>query len=276
MMVYPMLAQAVTQPKKATTQFICSDTADRFGEWKSAARARAVREGMSPKTAKHLFAERHHSDTTIARDRKMVTSPPVSFKDYLDGLSSSEIIAQGIALKKANSRLLINLKKEYGVPPGILMALWGLETHFGETMGKTPLLSTLATLAYDCRRAKFFTEQFFYALDLVKKGVISSHALGATFGEIGQFQFLPVNVVKYAIDADEDGKIDLVKSNIDAIASAAKFLAKLGWTKCAGYQPGEKNFAILKHWNASLNYNKTIAYIAAHIDGVPIGKGYDT
>ncbi|WP_244668494.1 lytic murein transglycosylase [Candidatus Liberibacter africanus] len=263
-LMYPTLSQA-----------ICSESPDRFNEWISDTREQALKNGVHKEIADEVFSNLQYREATINADRKMFSSPPLSFKEYLETIPYSTIIATGKQLKKKNEEAFRHLKRKYGVPAGVIISLWGLESSFGTRMGKVPILSTLATLAYDCRRSKFFTEEFFAALYLVDKNIISPTSLGAMYGEIGQFQFLPSNVKKFAVDADEDGQANLIESPTDAIVSAANFLSKNGWVRCKGYQPTEANFATLKRWNSSTNYIKTVAYIAAHIDGIKLNRKYD-
>src|SRR5690606_24539684 len=124
---------------------------------------------------------------------------------------------KGKQLKQQNARLLNSIEGRYGVPSGPLLAIWGMETGFGGFLGNQNILSAVATLSYDCRRSAFFTRQLHAALELVDRGWLSPQAIGAAHGEIGQTQFLPENVVKYGVDGDGDGKVDLIRSRADAL-----------------------------------------------------------
>ena len=159
------------------------------------------------------------------------------------------------------------MEQRYGVPAGPLIAIWGMETGFGGFLGKQHTLSAVATLAYDCRRSEYFTDQLYAALQLVQNGTLSPSAIGAAHGEIGQTQFLPVNVLKFGADGDGDGRIDMVRSKADALASTANFLRGHGWNAGGGYQPGQANFGALQGWNAASVYQQAIAIIGAEIDG---------
>ena len=141
-----------------------------------------------------------------------------------------------------------------------------METGFGGFTGSQNTLSAVATLAYDCRRTEFFTEQLYAALKLVDRGVISASSKGAMHGEVGQTQFLPKNILLYGADGDGNGGINL-NSKADALASTAKFLAGHGWVLDAGYQPGQPSFAAIQGWNAATVYQKAIAIMAKKIDG---------
>jgi membrane-bound lytic murein transglycosylase B len=178
-----------------------------------------------------------------------------------------DVIAQrGKSLKRQNASLFAAIEQQYGVPAGPLIAIWGMETGFGGFLGKTNILSAVATLAYDCRRAEFFTVQLFAALELIERGWLSPSAKGAAHGEIGQTQFLPANVVKYGADGDGNGSVDLFGSLADVMASTANLLKGHGWQPGSGYQPGQPNFAALQGWNSAGVYQQALAVIGAEID----------
>jgi len=170
-------------------------------------------------------------------------------------------------MKKNNAALFASIEKAYGVPAGPLLAIWGMETGFGGFMGNQHTLSAVATLSFDCRRSDYFTEQLYAALKLVGSGSLNVNAKGAAHGEIGQTQFLPLNVVRYGVDFDRDGRIDLVGSRADALASTANFLVGHGWQRGAGYQQGQTNYAAIQGWNAASVYQQAIAFIGKAIDG---------
>jgi membrane-bound lytic murein transglycosylase B len=122
------------------------------------------------------------------------------------------------------------------------------------------VLSAVATLAYDCRRSAFFTEQLYAALTLIDRGILSPSTRGAMHGEVGHTQFLPKSILNYGTG----GSLDVAAN---ALASTANFLKAHGWRAGAGYQPGEPNFAALQEWNAASVYQRAIAHIARQIDG---------
>jgi len=129
-----------------------------------------------------------------------------------------------------------------------------------------PVLRSLATLAYDCRRSRFFTEELVAALMIVQRGDMRpSEMRGAWAGEIGQTQFLATNYVKYAVDFDRDGRRDLIRSSADALASTANYLKAHGWRAGQGWGPGTANHNVLKQWNKATVYQKTIAVMASKI-----------
>ncbi len=162
-------------------------------------------------------------------------------------------------LKQSHAALFASIQQRYGVPPGPLLAIWGMETAFGSQRGNQNTLSAVATLAYDCRRSEFFTEQLYAALKLIDRGFLSSSTRGSMHGEIGQTQFLPKNILAYGT-----GNLDVAA---DALNSTANFLKAHGWRAGAGYQPGEGNFAAIQAWNAASVYQRAIALMGRQIDG---------
>jgi membrane-bound lytic murein transglycosylase B len=170
-------------------------------------------------------------------------------------------------MKKQNAALFAKIEQRYGVPAGPLLAIWGMETGFGNYLGKQHTLSAVATLAYDCRRSEFFTNELYAALQLIQRGDLSPNAVGAMHGEIGQTQFLPSSVIKYGADGDGNGHIDMVNSRADALASTANFLKAHGWRAGAGYQQGQPNYGAIQGWNAATVYQQAIAIMGQAIDG---------
>jgi lytic murein transglycosylase len=242
----------------------CSSTGAAFEGWKADFAAEAKANGVGAKGLAAL-AGASYSTKTINADRNQ-KSFKLSFDQFMAKRGGNSIISKGKGIKKANAALFANIEKRYGVPAGPLIAIWGMETGFGGFLGNQNTVSAVATLAYDCRRTEYFTEQLYSALKLVDRGVISASSIGAMHGEVGQTQFLPKNVFNYGADGDGDGRIDLIRSKADALASTAKFLKGHGWSAGGGYQPGEGNFGAIQGWNAAGVYQKAIAYIGAAID----------
>ncbi|MBB5044311.1 lytic murein transglycosylase [Shinella fusca] len=244
----------------------CGNDAGGFPAWAEAFKGEAAARGISRSTLDKAFSNIGYARATIRADRGQ-KSFKLSLDQFMQKRGGPTIIRRGKSLKQQNAALFARIESRYGVPAGPLLAIWGMETGFGGFLGKEHTLSAVATLAYDCRRSDYFTDQFYAALQLVQKGILSPTARGAAHGEIGQTQFLPVNVLKYGADGDGNGHIDLVGSKADALASTANFLRGHGWSAGAGYQPGEPNFAALQGWNAASVYQRAIAIIGAEIDG---------
>jgi len=175
------------------------------------------------------------------------------------------IVALGRKRKARNPAFYASLEKRYGVPAGVLLAIHGMETAFGNFMGDSNVISAITTLAYDCRRSDFFTPHALAALKLVDTGAISTNSIGAKHGELGHTQFLPGNIMAYGVDGNGDGRVDLTNET-DAMASTAHYLDKKGWKRGKGYQQGQPNFKVIKQWNAASVYQKAIAIMGERID----------
>ncbi len=162
-----------------------------------------------------------------------------------------------------------SIEARFGVPRQILVAIWGLETDFGKgDMGKLPVIRTLATLAHDCRRTELFQGELLAALKIVQRGDLPLRDLiGAFAGEIGQTQFLPSSYIKYGVDFDGDGRVDLRHSVPDVLASTANLLHTNGFKMGAPYGEGTANFEAMREWNHAVIYRKTIGYFADQLVG---------
>ena len=242
----------------------CGSTGGGFEAWKKSFAAEAKANGVKPKAISALMGT-SYSKGTIMADRGQ-HGFKLSLNAFMAKRGAAGIIARGRSLKNANAALFAKLEKRYGVPPGPLLAIWGMETGFGGFTGSQNTLSAVATLAYDCRRTAFFTEQLYAALKLVESGTISVSSKGAMHGEVGQTQFLPKNILLYGADGDGNGAVNL-NSKADALASTAKFLAGHGWSAGEGYQPGQGNFGAIQGWNSATVYQKAIAIMGKKIDG---------
>ena len=242
----------------------CGNNSGGFGKWKAEFAKEAKAKGIGGKALSAL-AGTSYSTATIRADRGQ-KSFKLSLNAFMQKRGGNAIAQRGRGLKSQNSGMFASIQKRYGVPPGPLIAIWGMETGFGAFMGSTNTLSAVATLAYDCRRSEYFTGHLYAALQLVQKGTLSSGSVGAAHGEVGQTQVLPLNVLKYAVDGDGNGRVDL-RSTADALAATANVLKAHGWRAGAGYQPGQPNFGALQAWNAAGVYQQAIAIIGAKIDG---------
>lgn len=205
-----------------------------------------------------------YASKTIAADRNQ-KSFKYTLAKFMQLRGSDTIVAQGRKRLARNPEFYASLERSFGVPAGVLLAIHGMETAFGSFMGDSNVVSSIATLAYDCRRSKFFTGHLIAALKLVDQGTLTSATIGARHGEIGHTQFLPGNVLQYGVDGDGDGRIDLYDQT-DALASTANFLAQKGWRPGTGYQKGEPNHAVIQQWNAASVYQEAIAIMGGQID----------
>jgi membrane-bound lytic murein transglycosylase B len=235
----------------------CGSTAAGFEAWKGQFAGEARAKGISASAVGALMATSYAS-ATIAADRGQ-RSFGLSLDQFLAKRGASAIAARGLALKQSQAALFASIQQRYGVPPGPLIAIWGMETGFGSQRGNQNMLSSIATLAYDCRRPEFFTEQLYATLQLIDRGALSPATRGSMHGEVGQTQFMPKNILAYGT-----GNLDVAAN---ALASTANFLRAHGWRAGAGYQPGEANFAAIEAWNAASVYQRAIALMGRQIDG---------
>lgn len=242
----------------------CGNSGAGFEAWKSEFAREAKKAGVK-KRGLQALGQSQYATKTIWADRNQ-KSFKYSLDKFMQVRGADTIVAQGRKRKARNPNFYAALEKQYGVPAGILIALHGMETAFGNYMGDSQVVSAIVTLTYDCRRSDFFRPHALGALRLVDQGSITTATLGAKHGELGHTQFLPGNALEYGVDGNGDGRVDFYNMT-DALASTANFLRKKGWKKGKGYQPGQPNFAVIKQWNGATVYQQAIAIMAARIDG---------
>ena len=235
----------------------CGRTAAGFDAWKQEFAQEARGQGIGASAISALMGA-HYATATIRADRGM-HSFKLSFDQFMKKRGGAAIISRGRSLKQQNAALFAQIKSRYGVPAGPLLAIWGMETGFGAIHGNQNMLSSVATLAYDCRRPEFFTEHLYAALKLIDKGVFSASTRGSMHGEVGQTQFMPKAVLQYG-----QGSLE---TSSGALMSTAAFLKGHGWRAGAGYGPGEPNYSAIAGWNAATVYQQAIAHIGKAIDG---------
>ncbi len=236
----------------------CGSTSAGFEDWKGEFASEAKGFGIGSRGLVAL-AGTSYAKPTIYADRNQ-KSFKLSLSAFMAKRGAATIVVRGRSMKASNAALFNSIEAKYGVPAGPLIAIWGMETAFGAITGNQNTISAVATLAYDCRRSDYFTEQLVAALKLIDAGRLSPAARGAMHGEVGQTQFLPKNILLYGVGGDLNNK----KS---ALMSTANFLRGHGWQEGAGYQPGEPNFEAIQGWNAASVYQQAIAIIAKQIDG---------
>jgi len=244
----------------------CGNDGSGFAAWKQAFAAEAQAAGVGAAGLQAL-ANASYSQSTINADRNQ-RGVKYALNDFIRiRLGSLDNFAAQARREKAKyPEFYASLEQAYGVPSGILLAIHGMETGFGRTMGTTPVVDSITTVAYDCRRSGFFTPHAIAALKLVDQGALSPGQTGAAHGEMGHTQFLPGNVLRYGVDADRNGRVDLYGVS-DALASTANFLRQKGWQPGQPYQEGTANFRVLNEWNAATVYQQAIALSAVRIDG---------
>ena len=168
-------------------------------------------------------------ERVIALDKKQ---PEFSqtFEQYIKARVSNYHVRVGKEKLKQNKALFDSLEKEYGIPRQYLVSFWGLETVFGKHKGKMSVLNSLATLACDQRRSEFFTLELLNLFTLIETEKVTVDQLqGSWAGAMGHMQFMPTAFLKYAVDGDNDGKVDIWQSEADALTTAANYLNQIGW-----------------------------------------------
>jgi len=205
----------------------------------------------------------------LAFDRRQRGTFNKTFEQYVATRVGPGRIKTGQAMLQRHAALLSRIERQFGVPPQIVVAIWGLESDFGKgDIGKLPVFRVLATMAHDCRRTELFQGELLAALKIVQRGDLTLRDMvGAYAGEIGQTQFLPSSYIKYGVDFDGNGHVDLRHSVPDVLASTANLLKTAGWRAGGDYHEGSANFEAMREWNRAAIYRKTIAYFADRLIG---------
>jgi len=152
--------------------------------------------------------------------------------DYMAALVDDERVADGKARLAEYRQALEKAEQRFGVDPATVVAVWGVESNFGQTFGKYPLVQALGTLSCHGRRQSFFRGEFFAALRILQAGHMAPDRLvGSWAGAFGHTQFMPTTFERLAVDFDGDGRADLMDSSVDALGSTANFLARAGWQR---------------------------------------------
>lgn len=202
-----------------------------FETWLISYKKIALKKGISQKTIDVAFKNVKFLEQVIKYDRKQ----PEFFEDtvtYVSKRATDSKAKKAEKLLKKNTHLFSEVENKFKVEKEILLALWGIETHFGKHVGKMDIISSLATLSYDKRRRDFFSSQLLTLLRLIDKKLIDPSKLyGSWAGAYGNFQFMPSTISRYAIDYDGNNKIELKISLADSLASAANYINKIGWEK---------------------------------------------
>ncbi|MBO1926984.1 lytic murein transglycosylase [Thiomicrorhabdus sp. 6S2-11] len=225
-----------------------------FQIWLQDFSKRAMAEGISKATLDKAFTNIQLSNKILQMDRKQPEFTRTFF-EYLSRAVSKTRIENGRENHVQNMKLLKAVEDRYGVPSAYLVAFWGMETNYGGYTGYDPIIQSLATLAFDPRRSEFFSKELIAALTILDRGDVSlSDMQGSWAGAMGQVQFMPTNYLRYAVDGDGDGKVNLWTSTADALFSAGNFLNQLGWQR--GQEWGLE-VKLPKGFDLSLADNKT-------------------
>ena len=240
-----------------------------FNTFLSAMGRDATAAGVSRNVIDQAFAGVTIDQAVLTFDRRQRGTFRKSFEEYAATRVIPARITRARRLMQTHAALLSRIERQFGVPKELLMAIWTLESDNGTgDMGKLPVVRTIATLAHDCRRTELFQTELIAALKILQRGDLPLRDLiGAFAGEIGQTQFLPSSYIKYGVDYDGNGHVDLRHSVPDVLASTANLLKTNGWKAGAPFGEGTENFQVMREWNRSEVYRKTMALFAEKLRG---------
>jgi membrane-bound lytic murein transglycosylase B len=205
-----------------------------FQEWLAALRTEALASGISQRTVDGALRSLELLPVVVERDRTQAELT-LTLDQYMKRRLPARVVRRARDMAAAHRADLQRAAVRYGVPRAVIVAVWGLESNFGRFQGVRPTIATLATLAYDGRRQALFRDELFAALRILDSGDVEPGALkGSWAGAMGQTQFMPSSFLKWAVDADGDGRRDIWESRPDIFASIANYLKEHGW------KPGER------------------------------------
>ncbi len=203
-----------------------------FQRWIDGFRGRARAAGIRDSVFNAAFQGVRYQPDVIKRDRNQ-SEFTKQIWEYLDSAVSDTRVSNGRAALRQNQRLLSEIEARYGVEAEVVTAVWGLESAYGSYRGDSPLIASLATLAFDGRRGRFFEQQLIAALKILQAGDVAPRRMtGSWAGAMGHTQFIPTSYLAYAVDFRGDGRRDIWSDDpTDALASTAAYLKRFGWTK---------------------------------------------
>jgi membrane-bound lytic murein transglycosylase B len=217
-----------------------------FGEWLNTLREAAGQRGISTDTLDRALNGLEPLPVVIERDRTQ-RELTLTVQEYVEQRVTRGVIRTARTAAAKHRALLRRVERQYGVPAQVIVAIWGLESNFGRFSGVRPTIQSLATLAWEGRRAGLFREQLLVALGILDRGEVDFDRLrGSWAGAMGQVQFLPSSYVAYAQDFDGDGRKDIWRSTADVFASMAYYLQANGWQRGRPWgvrvtRPGEES-----------------------------------
>lgn len=262
-----MLAIVSLVAPSAQAQFSSFDT------WLEEFRIEAISKGIPESVATQALANLEEDEEVIELDQKQ-PEDRASFTKYSQGATNKKRVLRGRALLKEHHALLHKISQHYHVQPQYIVALWGIETDYGKRQGNYSVVQSLATLAYEGRRADFFRGELLNALRIIADQRIDPASLtGSWAGAMGNCQFMPSSYITHAVDWDRDGHADIWNSLPDTFASIANYLRAHGWNDAVGWgelatadtpgelvTPGEEDegvFAVTPNYQVLLKWNRS-------------------
>ncbi len=229
--------------------------------------------GVSRAVVAQAFAGLSPDQRVLAFDRRQAHAfrREGNFEVFIKTRVGTARVNRAAKLMRRHAALLSRIERQFGVPKELLVAIWTMESDNGTgDMGKLPVIRTQATLAWDCRRTELFQRELIAALRILQRGDLPPRELiGAFAGEIGQTQFLPSSYIKYGVDYDGNGRVDLRHSVPDVLASTANLLKVNGWRAGQPYAMGTANFEVMREWNRSEIYRRALVLFAERLGGRP-------
>lgn len=230
-----------------------------FNQWAERFKLRAAQYGIDPDVYNSALKGQKPDAEVIRLDR--LQFKPQTLEEYLNRVITTERINRARKLYRQNKKLLHEIYNNSGVEPEFIVALWGLESNFGDNQGGFSVVNALATLAYEGRRREFFEKELLKALKILQEGHVKpSDFKGSWAGAMGQCQFMPSSFFAYAVDYDFDGKRDIWGNRKDVFASIANYLKTVGWGKSR-----ERKEKSLMHWNKSTYFVTSVFTLASEI-----------
>jgi membrane-bound lytic murein transglycosylase B len=261
-----------------------------YDAWVESFRTRAAAQGISQSTLAEAFRGTGFLPGVVTRDRNQ-TEFRRSLEDYLSIAASEDRVQRGREALARHRSTLAAIEGRYGVEANVVTAVWGLESYYGDRRGEVPVISATSTLAFDGRRGPFFEQQLLAALRILQNGDIpAARMTGSWAGAMGHTQFMPTSYLQFAVDFTGDGRRDIWSDDpSDALASAAAYLQRNGWTRGLRWggelvsgapsgtviqpQPGgpqfdtTSNFRVIKRYNNSDAYAIGVGHLADRIAG---------
>lgn len=202
-----------------------------FPQWIVAFKKEAIAEGIKASTIEATIGGMTPDMGIVARDRKQGFFSQ-TFLEFYGKLATKGREQMGRQYLQKYAPIFARAEKDYGVPGPVITGFWALESDFGVGMGNLPVMRSLLTLAWDCRRGELFREELKAAMKIIEKGYLrADEMIGSWAGELGQTQFLPQHYFNYAVDYDGDGRRDLIHDIPDIIGTTAHFISEMGWKR---------------------------------------------
>lgn len=227
---WPVAAFAESAPPPPPQSRNCKNTVP-FSSWIVDFKKEAVAEGIRPQTIESMIGGMTPDPGVISRDRKQSFFSQ-TFLDFYGKLATKSREQMGRSYLSKYGNIFARAEEEFGVPGPVITGFWALESDFGAGMGNLPVIRSLLTLAWDCRRGEMFRGELKSAMKIIERGDLRpDEMIGSWAGELGQTQFLPQHYFNYALDYDNDGRRDLIRDIPDIIGSTANFIASMGWRR---------------------------------------------